>query len=98
MDAIFDCHGRPVMKTGERSMKGKHGPYVMIFVRFIDGHHPPTGKLTRGQFDKLKPIRGSQATVWHRVDELTRQDRMEPRRALVQATAELAKGVLTAGL
>lgn len=94
MDAIFDCYGRPASKTGERPMKGKHGCYVMIFVRYLDGRQPTTAKMTRGIFDKLKPIRGNQATVWRRVDQLTTEDRMDPKRALAQATAEMAKGIL----
>ncbi len=94
MEPIFDCDGRPVVKTGEKPMQGKHGPYTMVFVRYIDGRHRPTGKLTRGAFDRLKPIRGNQARVWHRVDHLTRVDRMDPDRALKQATDELVKGVL----
>jgi hypothetical protein len=90
---IFDCHGRPVEKTGELQMKGKHGPFVMVHLRFIDGKQPAVGKMTRGTFDRLKPIRGSQAQVWRRTEALV-ADGMEPARALTQATAELAKGVL----
>ncbi len=41
--------------------------------------------------------KGNQALVWNRVHRLVTDDRMEPNRALRQATAELSKGVLWVG-
>lgn len=93
MQAIFDLRGRPVVKTGEKPTASRHGTFILVFFRFIDGCQPAKGNLARGQFDKLKAIRGGAATVWHRVDQLT-QGGMEPKRALQQATAEFTKGVL----
>lgn len=93
--AIFNMRGRPVVKVGEVSIKSrKFGTFVMIHLAFIDGRQPVRGKMTRGDFDRLKPIRGSQAQVWHRVRQLVGEG-MEPNRALTQATAEMAKGILT---
>jgi len=96
MEPIFEYRKRPLVKTGEKSMQSrKHGAFVMVYLRFIDGYQPSTGKMTRGDFGRLRQIRGGQALVWHRVDHLTRDERMEPKRALAQATAEYSKGVLT---
>lgn len=96
MAAIFELGGRPCRKTGERPMVSKkHGRYVLVSVGYIDGLQPAAATLPRSKFEKLKVIRGGQAMVWDRVHQLT-EDRMEPRRALKQAQAELAKGILTA--
>lgn len=94
MEAIFDVRGRPARKASERPMKSrKHGAYTLVTLRFIDGHGPAKVTMTGGHFGKLKVIKGNQALVWRRVEALL-AERMEPNRALRQATAELSKGIL----
>lgn len=101
--AIFQWKTRPCIVTGERVQErpkigGKfRGTYVALLVRFLDGNDPPLGqfgKVTWGKQAKL--LKGAQALVWRRVDEL-RQDGLTAADAKRQAMAELAKGVLGSG-
>lgn len=94
---VFDWGGRPCVQAGQKKKRHpKFGWFVLIQVRFLDGKLPAAAETTRGKFKAAKVVRGPQADIWRRVDQLIAQG-MEPTRASHQAMAEHSKGVLMAG-
>ena len=94
---VFDWGGRPCVQTGQkRKRHPKFGWFVQVQVRFLDGKQPATFETTRGKFQAAKAIRGPQAEIWRRVDQLVSEG-LDPKRASYQAMAEHSKGVLLAG-
>lgn len=99
-NVIWDHKGRPCVVTAQgRVSKPKvggrnFGTYERLTVEYIDGKQPLLGRfgllVWGGQAKKMK---GVQALVWARVRDLVDQG-MKTDRALTQATAEAAKGVL----
>lgn len=97
MAAVLSYGDRPCIQVGQTKKRHpKFGWFFIVQIRYLDGKQPATADVTRGKFQKAKAIKGPQAEVWHRVDELVQQG-MEPERASVQAMAELAKGILRPG-
>lgn len=98
MAAVFSYGGRPCLQVGDAQKKRhpKFGCYFVVQVRYLDGKQPAAEPVSRGKFEKAKAIRGPQAEVWIRADQLVREG-MDADRAVAQATAELTKGILIPG-
>lgn len=98
MAVVFRYGDRPCIQVGAATKKRhpKFGWFFVVQVRYLDGKQPAAEQVSRGKFLKAKVIKGPQAEVWIRVDALVNEG-MEPDRAVTQATAEMAKGVLIPG-
>lgn len=97
---IWDHKGRPCVVTAqERVSKPKvggrnFGTYDRLTVEYIDGKEPRLGHFgLQAWGGQAKKMKGVKALVWARVRDLVDQG-MKTDRALTQATAEAAKGVL----
>ncbi len=100
-NVIWFHKGRPCVVTAqERVSKPKvggrnFGSYDRLTVEYLDGQQPRLGHFgLQAWGGQARKMRGAKALVWARVRDLV-DGGMKTDRAIVQATAEAAKGILS---